>query len=227
MRKIFLLSFLIVSGIVNAQYKKATFFEKDGRTYEGGAFFHLLSNGRSTQNGFHFSFGKETERKYFLWYDLELTVPSKISTTGIRSDDNTVEKITGKSKLGFIFRYNLGYFFLSQKNEGNKINPFVKAGFNFKLGSSIKLDPKNENVSYKNFNIPEEGADGTLGFDFGIGTKIGLSENLSLRFVGGYNLQITGELFNNTVNERDRIFYPYISHPYLSMGIQFKINSKD
>ncbi len=218
---------IMASVTAFAQYKKASFLEKDGRTYELGTYVHFLRNGRSAQNGFQISIGKETNKKVFLWYDFELTLPSKISTSGIRSSNNLPETITGKSKLGFIFRYNAGYFFLDQSKENKKVNPFLKAGFNIKIGSGIKLNPTNANTSYSNFSVPEEGADGTVGLDFGIGTIFELSKKIGIRCIGGYNVQFTNELFKKYADTKDYEFFPFTNHPYVSLGVRFKISKED
>jgi hypothetical protein len=221
-------SVLLLTTInATAQYKKASFFEKDGRTYEAGITSHLLGKGRSAQQGVAFSFGRETSKRTFFWYDFELLFPSTFSTAGIVSYTQEAQTITGKSKLGFILRYNWGYFLLDNNKEENKILPFLNVGLNYKLaGSGLTLDPANENVYYENFAVPENS--GSVGINFGGGAIFNLNKSFGIRLAGGYNFQISKSSFQSVTGTDKQVEYEsFISHPYIGIGIRLKISTED
>jgi hypothetical protein len=218
---------LLTTMKTTAQYKKASFFEKDGRTYEIGGTTHLLGKGRSAQQGVSLSFGRETSKRVFFWYDFELLFPSTFTTIGIVNYTQEVQTITGKSKLGFILRYNWGYFLTDNNKEENKILPLLNVGFNYKMaGSGLTLDPAYLSTNYENFTIPDNS--GSVGVNFGGGAILTLNKSFSVKFLGGYNLQITKSTFNpiTTVDKQEE-YESYISHPYVSIGIRFKVSKDD
>jgi hypothetical protein len=225
--KIMLAAIIMLASLQSfAQYKKVGFLEKDGRTYELGLSEHFMNKGRSAQSGVYFSFGRETDKKLFFWYDLELLLPSKFKTTGIEYYSQAAQQITGKTKPGFILRYNWGYFLTDNNKEDAKIFPFLTLGFNYKLGGGLTLDPANQNVYYENFLVPE--FSGSAGVNFGGGSIFNLSKQLSVKLTGGYNYQLPKSIFESSTGGGKNIeFADYISHPYVTVGVRFKINKED
>jgi hypothetical protein len=57
---------ILATTTVSAQYKKASFFTKGGRTYTLGATFHAMGDGKGTPIGFFYSGGKRQYRQAFI-----------------------------------------------------------------------------------------------------------------------------------------------------------------
>jgi translation initiation factor 2 beta subunit (eIF-2beta)/eIF-5 len=218
-----------------AQYKKASFLEKDGRTFEIGTDVHFLSGGRSAQQGIHFSFGREMVKRFFYNYDFEITLPSKFSTIAttevITNYSNTYVKvpITGKSKTGLIFRLNFGYFLKDNEDEKNKIVPFITLGLHYKiLGLKLTVDNKDNTTNYYEISTgANESPAGSGGINLGLGGLYKISEKIGIKMNAGYNLEISADpKFNN--GAIDVIPYQqFNSHPYLSIGLRYKMNKED
>jgi hypothetical protein len=217
---------IMASYTTIAQYKKASVLEKDGRTYELGLAGHFMNKGRSATQGIYLGIGKETNKKLFFWYDLELLLPAKFKTTGIEYLSQAVQPITGKTKLGFILRYNWGYFLTDNNKEDGKIFPFLTFGLNYKLGGGLTLDAANANVGYENFAAPE--FSGSAGLNLGGGSIFNLSKNFSIKLTGGYNYQLPKSIFESSSGGGTNIEYAdFISHPYATVSVRFKIVKED
>ncbi len=229
MKKLLMFAIVVNAFIANAQYKKASFLEKDGRTYELGLTSHIMSKPRSAQQGIHFGLGRETEKRLFSWYDLELLLPSNVKTTGIEYYTKKSEVITGKTKMGFILRYDWGYFLLDNTKDENKILPFITVGLNYKLGGGLKLDAANINQTYEDFYLSE--FSGNIGFNGGAGAIFKFTEKIGARLTVGYNKQLSGNIFSSTRGSTspsvDNTFETFVSHPYVTLAVRFKIIGED
>ncbi len=207
-----------------AQYKKASFLEKDGRTYELGMAGHFMNKGRSATPGVYFSIGRETNKKLFFWYDFELLMAAKFKTTGIETYTLDVKSITGKTKPAFILSYNWGYFLTDNNSEEAKIFPFLTAGINTKIGGGLTLDAANQDEIYDNFEVAE--FSGSVGLNFGAGSIFNLSNQLSFKLAAGYNYQLPRSIFES-FRGKNIVYADYISHPYASLSLRFKINKEE
>jgi hypothetical protein len=77
MRKIyFAVAILLAYSSTQAQYKKASFLNKSGRTYDLGFASHFLSGGGGTVPGIYYSYGRDKGKRTFHWFDLELLLYS-------------------------------------------------------------------------------------------------------------------------------------------------------
>jgi hypothetical protein len=130
-----------------AQYKKASFLNKKGRTYDLGLTSRILGGGNSPGLGFCFSYGKERSyKRLFHWWDLEYTMGNKYeynTTTEVNTGGLFVEKpvtVSGKTGSNLAWRYNLAYFILNNGNDDNKILPFVDLSVGVILSMQAKLD---------------------------------------------------------------------------------------
>ncbi len=77
----FVFAILFVSVIsANAQYKKASFLRKKGRTYDLGLTTRLLGGGNGVATGFSFGYGKErSDKRLFHWWDLDLILETSLN----------------------------------------------------------------------------------------------------------------------------------------------------
>jgi hypothetical protein len=67
--KIFIpvLTALLLTFSLSAQYKKASFFEKEGRTYEFGSRIYIMGEGRGNPIGYNIGFGRDRVGKTVLF----------------------------------------------------------------------------------------------------------------------------------------------------------------
>jgi hypothetical protein len=133
MKKCTLLAIIFLACMhTNAQYKKASFLRKKGRTYDLGFTTRLLGGGNSVATGFSFGYGKErSDKRLFHWWDLDLILGNKFkynTTANIFNGSTQVVKpvsVSGKTPTSVAWRYNLAFYILDNGNEDNKILPFV------------------------------------------------------------------------------------------------------
>ena len=132
---LFVLFLIFATTVVSAQYKKASFFTKGGRTYTLGATFHSMGDGKGTPVGFFYSGGKDnTDKRLFRWYELEFLPAYKYSyqTMAYPHYNSTGSKesitVSGKSQFQFLYNFNLGFHLLDRSEGEKKVNPFVFAG---------------------------------------------------------------------------------------------------
>jgi len=212
---------LLATASANAQYKKASFLNKSGRTYDLGGSLRFVSDVESTVPGIIYSYGRDKGKRLFHWYDLELLLPSTFSYNTVDVNDNTIPvTVNGKSKVGLAWRYNLGVYFLSPESE-SKIKPFGTAGINVLiLGGTAK-----SYTTTPEFSDPKDYVAGS-GFSFGgnagIGAIYAINEKFGIKATGGYNYQklITpSEDYGESYKMKDI----FSSHPYLTVGIRFTI----
>ena len=224
MRKIYLfMVILFVCSCVQAQYKKASFLNKSGRTYDLGGMGHFLSGGAGTFTGLYYSYGRDQGKRTFHWFDLEVILPTKFSyTTFDRNNSGTAVTVTVKSSLLFMYRYNFAYYLNEPENSESKFKPFVTAGVNIKISgnnaSNYELKPDN--------TVPAKVADFTgfsMGVNAGIGGIYALSEKIGIKVMAGYNVQSQQNPSGYSGSEGYTIYKVYSSHPYVGLGIRFLI----
>src|SRR5689334_17200182 len=92
-----------------AQYKKASFFEKSGRTYGIGLQMYALGDGKGTVPGVNLSFGRDQEgKRLFSFWELRLIPGYKFKFETLDLDAEPVT-VTGKSKMQLIYALNYGW----------------------------------------------------------------------------------------------------------------------
>lgn len=203
----------------NAQYKKASFLNKTGRTYDLGGSMRFISDVKSTVPGIIYSYGRDKGKRLFHWYDLELLLPATFSFNSVDINDNSIPvHVEGKSKVGLAWRYNLGVYFLSPESE-SKIKPFATAGINvLLLGGTAKT----YTVSPESANPKDllAGSGFSLGGNAGIGAIYTLNSKFGIKATGGYNYQTLisqDEDYGGTY----KIKNIFDSHPYITLGVRF------
>ncbi|MET0298528.1 MAG: hypothetical protein ABW036_02170, partial [Flavitalea sp.] len=71
---------LVCFSTLNAQYKRASFFEKDGRTYAISGENHFMKEGKDNVTGITLSLGRDRDgRHFFSTTDFRLILPYKFS----------------------------------------------------------------------------------------------------------------------------------------------------
>lgn len=186
----------ILAGIVlltiltqaQAQYKKATFFSKPGRYLEVGGFMPVLKDGRSGGTGIYLSFGGINPGGHLTFgYDLGAVLPIKFNyTADAYTTGATATKVSGKSKTGFLFRYNIGYVFGNTALEGgSRILPFISGNLGIVYGSEEAAYTTSPPGSYLS-NSPVTGIPALL-YGGSAGLFIKATKRFGLQVSGGYN----------------------------------------
>ncbi|HEX6432567.1 MAG TPA: hypothetical protein VF008_32960 [Niastella sp.] len=210
MQKIYLtilVLFISLSGI--AQYKKASYFEKEGRTYGLGTRFYALGDGIGTQRGYTLSFGRDSDgTQWFTGWELQY-LPS-YSFEVQKTDYNGVNKtIRGITKPSLFYSYNFGYFLLKNKNAEQKIKPYLTAAFTGKFLGGIKESSEDDDNADRQFGLSIGGGAGLFYY---------LKPWVALHAEGGYTYQFDFAT-EDTYNVLPK-------HPYVSVGFRFRIVSK-
>jgi hypothetical protein len=214
------LVFVACCSVLSAQYKKASFFDKSGRTYGIGGQLFALGDGRSTAVGLNLSFGRDQDgKRLFSFWGFHFIPGWKFSyeTEDFNADPITV---SGKAKLHWILESNYGWYIL--KNEDEQVfKPFLTAGFNIVLLGGLKeLD--NEDLQGNTVKqVPRQNF--SAGFGGGAGGIINFASNWQLKVQGGYTYQAN---VNTDVSDNSEAYNLLPSHPYANIGIRYRIVSE-
>jgi len=206
---------------MQAQYKKASFLNKTGRTHEIGFSGRFISASHMTLPGIYYSYGKDNDKRLFHWFDLELMLPSKFKYNTYDVTTNEQLSVTGKTTMALAWRYNLACYLTDNTNDEKKFLPYVNGGINLiVVGGDPVADQVWENDKDEQ-KLPVELA-ASYGAHLGVGGIYKLKENLGLKFNAGYNYQA-----NTSSNAYDgsgySTFYPITSHPYVTIGLRFRM----
>jgi hypothetical protein len=222
MKQISMVILILLIGIsLKAQYKKASFFNKSGRTYEITTNFHFSRNLSNPAIGFSFNLGRmSSSRRSFSWWGLECILPANYSFQTIdasQGSDNVT--VSGKSNLAIAYNYNVGYFLMNNSNEKNKLLPFINMGYDI-----YALGGMSNNYTYAGDELSKVPSNHcfTTGLNFGAGAIYNFSDKYALRLNGGYNFQFNLDLSSSGLNNSD-YYYPFPSHPFVNLGIMLKI----
>ena len=202
---------------LSAQYKKASFFGKEGRTYGLASQLHAMGDGKGSPVGYTVTFGRDQDGKqFFSSWELELIPSYKFSFTTTDYNDESIT-VSGKSKTHFVYGVNYGFYLLNNKEEERKIKPFVTAGFNIVIAGGAKIFDV-ENNSYDNkIYVPDQTF--SAGLKGGLGCFYNFSPKFALKLDGGYNHQFNLSLGDETSADE---YYMFTKHAYVSAGIRFR-----
>lgn len=221
MKKITLIAFLaVMCTSATAQYKKASFFTRNGKFYGLKAGVHLFGNGVSATPSVAFIYGKDKgKNKIWHWWDLEYTAKSKYSyTTKDNNVGGTTAGVNGKIGGMLTWRYNWCFYFGDNKNEDIKGLPFAKVAVEVVLagrGSAIEtVTPSNASPEKRTYL---EGANG--GIDIGGGYAYKLSEKTTLFGAAGYRWILNDASYP--------AFFTNPSHPFVNIGFRFAKKKED
>lgn len=212
-----LLLFSLYAG-ATAQYKKASFFEKSGRTYSLGSRLSALGDGKGSPVGFYVSFGRDQDgKRLFTNWELQY-IPGYSFTKDVLDQDKAVTTVVGKSRAQFIYGYNWGYHLIKGDGETPKIQPYLTAGFNFVISGGVKIVTDNAYGSDPYISDRSFGC----GIGGGAGAVFNLNSWFGLTVGAGYNLQ--GNIGIEGDNTKKQ-YHMYTSHPYASAGVRFRVST--
>jgi hypothetical protein len=203
---------------LSAQYKKASFFDKEGRTYSLGSQLYAMGDGKGSPVGFAVTFGRDRDDKqFFSSWDLQMLPSYKFSFTTTDENDNTIT-VNGKAKMHLIYGVNYGYFLLKNDKAERKVKPYLSAGFNIVLLGGAKEISDNNSTSYNKKAVADQNF--SAGIKGGLGCLLALAPKFSLKLDGGYNYQfnISSESFSDV-----KAYHLFSNHPFVSAGIRYRI----
>lgn len=207
---------LIFCTCLFAQYKKASFFGKEGRTYGLGAQFYSMGDGKGSVLGYNLSFGREQEgKRLFNWWEIRMIPSYEFSYESKDYNDNTV-KVRGTTKTQFVYGVSYGFYLLPNEEE-QIFKPYLTAGLSARVFGGIK-SPQEDDLydikrqpSERNFNI---------GLGGGVGSIINIGGNFSLKLEGGYTYVYN---YDENTDPEYKKYFLYTSHPYASAGIRYRL----
>ena len=226
MKKIQILFMLLSFAVIaNAQYKKASFFTKGGRTYTLGATTHIMGDGKGAPIGFFFSGGKDnTEKRLFRWYEF-VVLPAftySYQTMGINNTNYSGPKepvtVSGKTKMHIIYNFNVGYHLLDRSEGEKKLTPYVFAGLNLVVFGGSNYAPAYDTHSELDKNVSLEAF--SAGIRAGAGTLLNFTDKLALKLDVGYNIQFNKN--RDGYNNGTQVYYAFTNHILVSSGIRFR-----
>ena len=214
---------------LDAQYKKASFLSRPGRTHEIGFFGHFISDNGLTVPGIAYSYGRERAgKKIFHWFDMEFLLPTKFSYNTREFTTKEPIRVSGKSNLGFLYRYNFAYYLADNSNRETKVLPFVTAGLHFILfGGELRPDRTTFSPAtstdvekqpiYDNLN---------MGASIGLGGIYKLSAAVGIKATARYSYEYNSDsgTTNDWKSQGYSVYKFYGSHPYVSVGIRFIVD---
>jgi hypothetical protein len=200
-----------------AQYKKASFFGKEGRTYGLATQLHAMGNGKGSPIGYTLTFGRDRDGKqFFSSWELELIPSYKFSFATTNYNDEPVT-VSGKSKTHLVYGVNYGFYLLNNKEEERKIKPFVSAGFNIVIAGGIKVFDNDNNSSDNKIYLPDQTF--STGLRAGLGCFYNFSPKFALKLDGGYNHQFNLSMGDESSSDE---YYIFTKHAFVSAGIRFR-----
>ena len=216
MRKIITILLVLAFSNVQAQYKKASFFSKAGRTFALGGTSRFFGGGIGSARGFNISHGKEKSgKKIFHWWDLEYVNGNNYISnyTTQMFNGTTYVPITtfkiSKSSSTLGYRYNFAYFVT--KEDEKKIRPFIFGSLNYLIGLGGRF----------NDNSSEQG--NVLG-GIGAGGIYKIKQLLGLKFTTAYNISPANFISSNGIRF-ETVEIP--NHLSINIGIRWLIDKDE
>jgi hypothetical protein len=230
MKKIKLFSVLaLLCSTTFAQYKKASFFNKDGRTLDLGTSFSFIPNGGGKPTlSFIYTASVEANKLLSPYSELELMAKTNFSFVGssrygIGSD---LKKYNGTGPLYIMSKYGVQYRLIKPETSSEtKLVPYIKAGLGFGVGFSSNYTLTDEDgispstgstdptiPDHELFLVAEPGAGVTYYFSKKIGIKIG----------GSY-------MYVKQLAKSDgqTTFFPVQSHLRVNLSFKYRVFSED
>jgi hypothetical protein len=203
MRKFFILISLCctLQNIVNAQYKKASFLNKEGVNYSIGGSLHSISKVKNNAKGILISFGREkSSSRSFHWYDLEFLPKSNMTFNSFGYNFNTSQAkfpviVNAKSNQTILLRYNLGYKLLQDEEYKKAVIPFLL----FNIGGGITGGEVKYTTTPIAQGITQDFYDvNSIAFaGLGVGVTVRATKNIGFKLSSNYNITYTSDFKQN------------------------------
>jgi hypothetical protein len=210
---------IAVSISANAQYKKASFLQRGHKNYGLTAGMKFFGDGLTATPSFRFTYGNDKgKNRIFHWWDLDYTLGGNYSYTAPSSNGGTA-RVNGKTSGYLSIVYNWAVYLMDNKNDDNKVLPFLKLGLAAGLTNRKYI---NETVTpstaspdrYTNFTS-------SFGYDGGAGVVYKINDRINFIGSGGYRFELTDQL------DDESYYYVIKNHPYVNVGIRILIKGED
>jgi hypothetical protein len=212
---------LLISSGISAQYKKASFFGKAGRTYEIGSQMYMFGDGKGSPIGFKIGFGRDQDgRRFFSSWEIQYIPSYKYSFTTTDYYSNEPVNVNGTTKPTWVYALNYSFHILRNEEEQRMVMPFVSAGLNIVLSKGVRTESYDPASAF-----PVKGTVDkfTSGIGAGLGTIINITPTYGFKLQGGYN----HEFSLGTSNQYDENPYDlHTSHPYVSLTFRARLVSE-
>lgn len=212
---------LLISSGTSAQYKKASFFGKSGRTYEVGSQMYMFGDGKGSPIGFKIGFGSDQDgKRFFSSWEIQYIPSYKYTFATTDYYSNNPVTVNGTTKSTWVYALNYSFHLLKNDEEQRMVMPFVSAGLNTVLSKGVKTetyDPDGAN--------PVKGTNEkfTAGIGGGLGALINITPRYGFKLQGGYNYQI----HMGTSNQYDENPYNlHTTHPYATLTFRLRLVSE-
>jgi hypothetical protein len=213
---------LFLSVSLSAQYKKASFFGKQGRTYELGTELHAVGNGQGSPMGLKLAFGRDQDgMRFFSSWELQYIPSYKYAYDTKEMNGSQAVHVNGTTKSTFIYGVNYSFQFLKNDDPERIVKPFAFFGFNIVLSGGIK----SETYTPETYDLAKQTdwADFNMGLIGGVGALVNLNQKFGLRIQGLYNKMVRVGLDDHSGYETFKLFD---SHPSVSVGLRFRLVSE-
>lgn len=209
-----------------SQYKKASFFNKDGRVYELGVANSFFPNqeGKPAMS-FFYSNSIEGDKKISPFIDLEFMPKSKFTYTGTYYSYNAGNIISGKITAtrgaALLLKYGLQYRFVNSEAEQQKIVPYVKGAllFGFDFGASDPVSQTDGSVSPEPYPNDTESL---VGLEGGAGIAFNFTKNFGIKLGGAFRTAFAIEPSETGT----ATYHSFKSHPMVAVSLKYKIFSE-
>lgn len=212
------LTALLFTFSLSAQYKKASFFDKEGRTYEFGSRIYMMGGGRGNPIGYSIGFGRDRAGKqFFSAWEIQIIPSYKYAYTTVDENNAPIQK-NGSTKSLWIYSPNYGYHLLKNE-EGKVVQPYVLAGLHVLVSGGVKEETETQGYGYPQRNTSEQSI--SVGISGGLGCLVNFNSTFGLKIQGGYDHQ-----FNMSADYWDDAIKPYFlfpSHSYASIALRLKV----
>lgn len=228
---------LIFTGVLSlafvmsfAQYKKASFLNKEGRTHELGTNFSFIGNGGgSPVLSVVYSGSLEGEKKLSLFSDIELMMKGKLGFNAQYYNNlgvTTTGKLTGETPMYLLIKYGVQYRFVNgESGDDAKLVPYARLGLLYGIGFSTdyKLKDKDGNsVSPGNSTPATPDHESPFGLEGGAGVTYYFAKNFGIK--AGFNYRTFFHISGiNEGSSTSGIYYPLKSHPGISIALKYRI----
>lgn len=213
---------ILATLTVSAQYKKASFFQKEGRTYELGARLYMMGDGRGTPIGYQIGFGRDLPgTRLFSSWEIQMIPSFKYTYSTVDGNNSPIYK-SGTAKRHWVYAFNYGFHLLNN-DEPTMVQPYLTAGMHILLAGGVKDETETQGSGYPQRNTSEQTA--SFGLAGGAGVFVNFTDKLGLKIQGGYSHQ-----FNISADRWDdgvKPYYLFPSHPYVSASLRLKLIPQD
>ncbi len=213
-----------------AQYKKASFFNKDGRVYELGVIksFFPDAGGKQPLSIVYSNTIERSSKKFSGYQEIVFMLKSNLTYTSSYYSPAQNQTVTGqiiaKRSGAIIIKYGGQYRFINSEKEDIKLEPYLRLGviFGLNFGGTEPVDKDNQPVSPDVY--PSE-TESILGLEAGGGVSYFFTKKIGIR--AGAFFRYAGNIENLITGGYGDVYNSFKAHPGITLSVKFKILSEE